>query len=103
MPAAANQLVARAAGSVIFSGNTAMTAGVTLAAGGGSWTTLSNSRMKTNFRALDGEEVLTRLAQLPILEWNYITQDTSIRHVGPMAQDFRAAFGWAKTIGTSTR
>jgi hypothetical protein len=25
--------------------------------------------------------------------WNYTAQDGSIRHMGPMAQDFRAAFG----------
>ncbi len=29
---------------------------------------------------------------VPILTWNYKTQDDSIRHLGPMAQDFRAAF-----------
>ena len=93
MPAAANQFVVRAAGGMTFYSNAGMTAGVSLAAGDGAWTTLSDRRMKTNFRALDGEEVLAKLARIPILEWNYITQDTSIRHVGPMAQDFRAAFG----------
>jgi hypothetical protein len=92
-PSAANQFVVRAAGGTIFYSNAAMTTGVSLAAGGGSWTTLSDRRMKANFRSLDGEEVLAKLARIPILEWNYITQDTSIRHVGPMAQDFRAAFG----------
>jgi hypothetical protein len=92
-PTAPNQFVARAAGGVTFYSDSGMTTGVNLAAGGGSWTTLSDRGMKTNFRALDGEAVLARLATIPILEWNYITQDASIRHVGPMAQDFRAAFG----------
>jgi hypothetical protein len=92
-PTAANQFVARAAGGVIFYSNAATTTGVSLAAGGGSWNTLSDRRMKTNFRALDGEAVLAKLATIPVLEWNYISQDASIRHVGPMAQDFRAAFG----------
>jgi hypothetical protein len=92
-PSAANQFVARASGGAIFYSNSAMTTGVSLAAGGGSWDMLSDRRMKTNFRALDGEEVLAKLARIPILEWNYITQDPAIRHVGPMAQDFRAAFG----------
>jgi hypothetical protein len=92
-PTAANQFVARAAGGVTFYSNSAMTTGVSLAAGGGSWNTLSDRRMKTNFRALDGEEMLAKLAQVPILEWSYISQDASVRHVGPMAQDFRAAFG----------
>jgi len=33
------------------------------------------------------------VAEVAILTWNYKTQDDSIRHIGPMAQDFRAAFG----------
>ena len=37
------------------------------------------------------------MAELPISTWNYKSQDASIRHMGPMAQDFRAAFG----LGTS--
>ena len=31
--------------------------------------------------------------QIPMGTWNYKTQDPSIRHIGPMAQDFYAAFG----------
>ena len=34
-----------------------------------------------------------RLAAVPIREWNYKAQGTTIRHLGPTAQDFRAAFG----------
>ena len=30
---------------------------------------------------------------MPLSTWNYKAQDDSIRHMGPMAQDFRAAFG----------
>ena len=30
---------------------------------------------------------------VPVSTWNYITQDPSIRHMGPTAQDFAAAFG----------
>ncbi len=30
---------------------------------------------------------------MPIASWNYKAQDDSIRHMGPMAQDFHAAFG----------
>ena len=67
--------------------------GVRLSPGSGSWSMLSDVRQKANFRDLDGESVLRRLAGIPIREWNYISQDASIRHVGPMAQDFRQAFG----------
>ena len=30
---------------------------------------------------------------LPLESWNYLAQEDDIRHVGPMAQDFAAAFG----------
>jgi Tfp pilus assembly protein FimV len=36
---------------------------------------------------------LARLAQVPISTWNYRAEDASIRHIGPTAQDFHAAFG----------
>jgi hypothetical protein len=29
---------------------------------------------------------------MPIQRWNMKSQDASIRHIGPMAQDFHAAF-----------
>jgi hypothetical protein len=37
--------------------------------------------------------VLSRVAALPLAVWNYKSQDATIRHLGPMAQDFHAAFG----------
>jgi hypothetical protein len=49
--------------------------------------------MKANFKDVDGDDVLARLARVPVREWNYTSQDASIRHLGPTAQDFRAAFG----------
>jgi hypothetical protein len=59
---------------------------------------------KENFAAVDGRDVLERLSGIPIETWNYKTQDPSIRHIGPMAQDFHAAFGVGgkddKHIGT---
>ncbi len=42
---------------------------------------------------VDGREILERLRHLPIAIWNCKAQDESIRHDGPMAQDFSDAFG----------
>jgi hypothetical protein len=67
--------------------------GVVLASGGGSWINASDVNLKEHFRDLDGETVLSKLAQMSIREWSYKSQDTSIRHAGPTAQEFRAAFG----------
>jgi len=36
--------------------------------------------------------ILRRLSKLPVQTWNYKWDDPSIRHIGPMAQDFAAAF-----------
>jgi len=48
--------------------------------------------VKENFKLVDTRAVLDKSAALPLSEWNY-KQDTATRHVGPMAQDFYAAFG----------
>lgn len=90
---AANQFVVRASGGTTFYSNGALTAGVTLAPGAGAWSNLSDRNVKRNLRTVDGLEVLERLSGVPMASWSYESQDSSIRHMGPMAQDFRAAFG----------
>ena len=60
---------------------------------GGSWSTLSDRNAKENFTPVDGRSILECLSSLPMETWNYRSQNPSIRHIGPMAQDFYAAFG----------
>ena len=67
--------------------------------GSGSWYAMSDKNVKENFRSVDGKDILSKLAQMDIAEWNYKTQDPTVRHLGPVAQDFRAAFG----LGESDR
>ena len=90
-----NEFLVRAAGGTVFYSNAAMTTGVVLLSGTSGWQPVgvSDENRKTDFRDLDGEQVLGRLAAMPVREWRYTTQDAGIRHVGPTAQDFRAAFG----------
>jgi hypothetical protein len=94
---AANEFSARATGGVRFvsgldgSGNP--NAGVSLAAGASAWSTLSDRNAKEHFQAIDGAELLGKLSKLDISTWNYKSQDESIRHAGPIAQEFYAAFG----------
>jgi hypothetical protein len=59
----------------------------------GTLTELSDASAKQGFEAVDGAAVLGRLAGLPISEWMYRSDPTQARHVGPVAQDFYAAFG----------
>lgn len=42
---------------------------------------------------VNGYEVLDKLAALPISKWSYVWDGPAVRHLGPMSQDFMAAFG----------
>jgi hypothetical protein len=43
------------------------------------------------------------VSQLPIKQWSYKSQDASIEHIGPMAQDFWNAFHLGEDcLGIST-
>jgi hypothetical protein len=68
-------------------------AGVYLAAGGSSWTTVSDREAKKNIQPMDYRDVLDKLAQVPVEHWNYKWEaDTDVPNIGPMAQDFKHAF-----------
>lgn len=60
---------------------------------GGLLTEASSRLLKENFAAVDAQEVLSRVVALPITTWNYKSDNAAFRHMGPMAQDFYAAFG----------
>ncbi len=60
---------------------------------GGAWTNSSDRNAKENLVPADGRAVLARLAAVPIATWNYKAQNVSVQHIGPVAQDFYAAFG----------
>jgi uncharacterized small protein (DUF1192 family) len=59
---------------------------------GGAWTNASAREAKEGFEAVDQQDVLERVASLPVTTWNYKNEDPAIRHMGPVAQDFAAAF-----------
>jgi hypothetical protein len=53
----------------------------------------SDRNAKENFAPVDGRDILARLVTIPIETWNYKAEDPTVRHIGPMAQDFAEAFG----------
>ncbi len=53
---------------------------------------ISDRNKKENFATVDRDDILAKVAALPITTWNYTFEDPSVRHIGPMAQDFQAAF-----------
>ena len=89
-----NQFNVRAYGGTRFitGASLGVPTGVSLAPGGGSFISLSDRNAKENFSEVNSREVLEKVAALPLTTWNYRAQDHAIRHIGPMAQDFHAAF-----------
>ncbi|MCC3160831.1 tail fiber domain-containing protein [Hymenobacter sp. 15J16-1T3B] len=65
-----------------------------LTAGANAWTVISDSTKKELVRLADGNLFLERINRLRLGSWNYRGQDPrTMRHYGPMAQDFYQAFG----------
>ena len=91
-----NEFAVRATGGVRFvsavDSSGSPTSGVRLSPGSGAWESLSDYNAKAGFIPVDGYRVLEQLMSVPISTWYYRAQDPSIRHIGPMAQDFYAAF-----------
>lgn len=85
-----NQFVAQASGGFFFYSSSGTT-GAELPHGSGSWSSMSDRNAKNNFGQVAPETVLARVASLPMRTWSYKTEQ-GVRHIGPMAQDFYAAF-----------
>ena len=82
-----------------------MGTGAVLYGGSNSWSSISDSTKKENFQAIDGENVLKKIAKMRTVTWNYKGQDPkTFRHYGLMAQEFFNAFGRDKfgTVGNDT-
>jgi len=60
---------------------------------GGAWTDASDRNLKENFTTVNTAELLAKLKSLEISQWNYKSENADIKHIGPVAQDFYAAFG----------
>lgn len=58
---------------------------------GSTWNNASDRNAKENFNPVNAQAVLEKVLALPLSEWNYKSQ-AAARHLGPMAQDFHAAF-----------
>jgi hypothetical protein len=60
----------------------------------GVWVNGSSSvRSKTDFAPIDAGAVLERVVAMPVTTWRYREGEAGVRHIGPMAEDFHAAFG----------
>lgn len=57
----------------------------------------SSRFIKENFLNVKGEDVLSKLRALPVMQWNYINEEKGEHHIGPFAEDFQAAFKLSKS------
>jgi hypothetical protein len=69
------------------------TAGTAHAGPGNGSVQRSDRNLKRDLEPVDVDAVLAGVSDLPIESWSYRADDPRVRHVGPMAQDFAAAFG----------
>ncbi len=89
----ANQFSARAAGGVRFATTSAGTVGAQLASGATAWSVLSDRNAKKDFAPVDGREILRKLDEVAVQTWRYKWDAAgSTPHLGPIAQEFKAAF-----------
>jgi hypothetical protein len=89
---ATNQFTTRASGGYRLFSNAGL-AGVSLAPDGTAWGVISDRNQKKDFAPVDQRAVLEKLAALPLTQWHYLWEDAGTTpHLGPMAQDFKAAF-----------
>ena len=60
---------------------------------GTTWVNGSDRNSKEDFSGIDPLDVLQKVTALPITGWRYKVEPDGTRHLGPVAQDFHAAFG----------
>lgn len=89
---AENQFMVKASGGTVFYTNVGLTTGVRLLPGAGAWSILSDRNQKENIVQLNGADYLSRLKTIDVYSWSYKSQDSTITHIGPMAQDFCTTF-----------
>jgi trimeric autotransporter adhesin len=90
---AINQATWRTTGGFRIFTNMGLTTWCLIEAGGSAWSCTSSRLEKENVAEVDGEDVLRRLRSVPVTSWNGIAEGPQVRHIGPMAQDWHAAFG----------
>jgi hypothetical protein len=87
-----NTVMFMANGGVRFQSSTPLVAGhrVQWKPGDASWQFSSDRNLKEGLAPIDGQDVLERVAELPVFQWQFKGSDRV--HIGVMAQDFYAAF-----------
>lgn len=103
-PTATDQFIIQGVAGVDIYSDYSGAAGVSLANGGGSWASISDRHKKENIKEISYQDILNKISKLEVTEWSYLAQKPSTKnkytvsplHIGPMAQDFSAIFGYGE-------
>ena len=57
----------------------------------------SDKNLKEGFSFVSGREVLDKVVEMPITRWKFKAEDDDVKHIGPVAQDFMASFGYGSS------
>jgi hypothetical protein len=90
---AENEYAARFAGGYRWRSSADGSTGCDLRADTGIIDCTSDGRLKRAFHRIDERALLARLLAMPIRTWRYRAERGRVRHLGPTAQAFKAAFG----------
>src|SRR5260370_39936648 len=60
---------------------------------------ISDREAKAGFTPIEADDVLSGVVSLPLTKWHHKFGPPAVQHIGPMAQDFKAAFG----VGTDDK
>jgi hypothetical protein len=99
-----NQMTMRFSGGYRLYSNAALSQGVYMNAGVSGWSNVCDRNKKENFNQIDGEQILAKIKEMSITEWNYKGTDPMVKYIGPVAQDFYSAFhlGGKDSLGINT-
>jgi trimeric autotransporter adhesin len=96
---AANRWKTKATGGYYLYTDTNLNHGAVYTQSTSAWQYVSDRNAKENFDPVRGGDVLEKLADVPVSTWSFKSDSTHTKHMGPMAQDFHAAF----KLGNSDR
>lgn len=96
-----NQFIVRASGGIWLGDDSAVSfpLGSLLATSSGGyltalgvWISVSDRDKKEAFEEIDKQDLLRRVADMPVTTWSFKGDETGTRHIGPVAQEFHGAF-----------
>lgn len=95
--AASNEFALKAHGGYRFFTNAAATTGMTMAAGGSSWLTVSSKRVKDDFQEID-TDILAKLKEIKVERYRYKKDEKSDElydeyNIGTTAEEWATSFG----------